>query len=431
MRTYLGLALACVSVLGCNDGKSGNRARLASTTSGVTSSTTGSTTSTTTGSTTTSTTTASAPTVTAVAPQNGPVDGGTSVTITGTNFAKPGAGTTLVIFGNRAVIATPSSDTSITVIAPAQSTAGITDVRVVNDLGMATRIGAFTYDPRNSSLAFSPVVGSFDGVNFAGTKITLDLVAAAPLTGAATVDFGATRATQIAFVDSDTIVAQVPRGLTAGATTITVTDGANVVTASGFTIQGALAYGDLTVNEVMLDPGGQDSNKDGVQSGGNNQSDEFVEIINTSANPIDVSHLRIRDGATTPIQLHRFANPTVIPAGGSLVVFSGGTPDLSFFAPRHRSGQAQQSTNNGLLFNNGPTATAPETIVIEDSFGTVLFQVSFPSSPGAGSSWQNVNDGQKITANPAPASSYVNHTTSATAQGARFSPGRRANGQPF
>lgn len=69
-----------------------------------------------------------APTVTSVSPSSGPTAGGTSVTITGTNFA----GTTAVKFGaTNASSFTVNSATSITAISPA-GTPGTVDVTVTN-----------------------------------------------------------------------------------------------------------------------------------------------------------------------------------------------------------------------------------------------------------------------------------------------------------
>src|SRR5690606_19002325 len=115
-------------------------------TGSVSSNTTGS------GTTGTGTSSADAPRVTGLTPDHGLVDGGTAVIISGSNFAKSGAGETLVLFGTRAVVVTPTSDTTIQVAAPAQLQAGTVDVRVINDLGVDTLVGAFRYDAIGTSL---------------------------------------------------------------------------------------------------------------------------------------------------------------------------------------------------------------------------------------------------------------------------------------
>jgi hypothetical protein len=81
-------------------------------------------------------------TVSAISPTTGPADGGTAVTVTGTNFR----GSTAVNFG--AVLATDLivvSDTSITCISPAGT--GAVDVTVVTPGGTSAKVPAdqFTY----------------------------------------------------------------------------------------------------------------------------------------------------------------------------------------------------------------------------------------------------------------------------------------------
>jgi len=89
--------------------------------------------------------TAIGPTVTNVSPATGPVAGGTSVTITGSNFSTTGAGAT-VLFDDSPATVTARSATSITATAPAASHPGAVDVIVANPDGQAARaVSAFTY----------------------------------------------------------------------------------------------------------------------------------------------------------------------------------------------------------------------------------------------------------------------------------------------
>lgn len=368
----LGLVIAtAVGAVGCNSGsKTGTRKSAAAATS------------------------ADAPQIAGISPANGPVDGGTAVIISGSNFTKAGAGQTLVLFGTRGVVVTPTSDTEINVTAPLQTNAGVVDVRVINDLGIGTSAGAYTYDPRTTGLTFFPLVGTANPVGQGGTKITLDLVSFVPLTAGATVDFGAVPAT-VVVVDQDTLIAEVPAGLVAGTSSITVTEGAATISAQGFRVQGTLNPGDLVFNEVLLDPASTDANNDGV---GTLVPDEFVELVNTTADPIDLTYILLRDNAaTTNTVNHQFPNPTTIPPGGSIVVFGGGMPEG--FAERHASGSAQQSISAGgtLGLNN-----SGETLVIEDQHGvlagTIVFKVTLPQQDQAvpGTSWTLRNEGQSV-----------------------------------
>ncbi|WP_046508336.1 IPT/TIG domain-containing protein [Streptomyces odonnellii] len=81
-----------------------------------------------------------APTVTAVAPDEGPTAGGTAVTITGTNLTS----TTQVTFDGNPAPFTVISDTSVSAVTP-PGAAGAVDVVVTNDAGSVTSTDAFTY----------------------------------------------------------------------------------------------------------------------------------------------------------------------------------------------------------------------------------------------------------------------------------------------
>jgi len=108
---------------------------------------------------------AAAPTVTGIAPNAGPVAGGTQVTVTGTGFV---SGTT-VLFGSTAAAATFVSGTELTAISPSGS--GIVDVTVKNGSGTSATGTAdlFTYDPVPAVTAVSPKAGPAAG----GTEVTI------------------------------------------------------------------------------------------------------------------------------------------------------------------------------------------------------------------------------------------------------------------
>ena len=89
----------------------------------------------------------SRPTVTGIAPAVGPITGGTSVVLTGTNFS----GATAVYFGSVAATSfTVNSATQITVTTPAES-AGTVDITVTTAGGTSATSGAdqFTYQAAN------------------------------------------------------------------------------------------------------------------------------------------------------------------------------------------------------------------------------------------------------------------------------------------
>ncbi len=88
------------------------------------------------------TTSATGPNISSISPTSGPSSGGTSVTITGTNFV---SGATVLFGGAAATGVTVSSATQIRATTPAHS-AGAVDVQVRNPDGQtATRTGGFTF----------------------------------------------------------------------------------------------------------------------------------------------------------------------------------------------------------------------------------------------------------------------------------------------
>jgi hypothetical protein len=94
------------------------------------------------------------PSVTSVSPSSGPLAGGTSVTITGANFA---AGATVTIGGTAATNVTVVSATSITATTPAHA-AGQTAVTVTNSNGLSGSLtNGFTY---SSAITFVQAVAA-------------------------------------------------------------------------------------------------------------------------------------------------------------------------------------------------------------------------------------------------------------------------------
>ncbi len=96
-----------------------------------------------------------APTVTAISPTSGPTTGGTSVTITGTNFA---SGATVMFGTVTATAVTVGSTTSITATSPAES-AGTVNVTVTTAGGTSATSSAdqFTYVTPITGDAYTPV----------------------------------------------------------------------------------------------------------------------------------------------------------------------------------------------------------------------------------------------------------------------------------
>ncbi|WP_328296185.1 IPT/TIG domain-containing protein [Kineococcus sp. NBC_00420] len=157
--------------------------------------------------------TAPAPAITAITPPAGPVAGGSSVVITGTNLT----GASAVKFGTVAAKSfTVNSATQITAVAPA-GTAGTVDLTVTTATGTSATSTAdkFTFTAAPTVTKLSPTSGTTAG----GTSVTLT---GTNLSGATAVKFG-TIAAKSFTVNSATSITAVTAAGTAGAVNVTVT----------------------------------------------------------------------------------------------------------------------------------------------------------------------------------------------------------------
>lgn len=96
------------------------------------------------------------PVVSAVSPKSGTSFGGTTITVTGQNFA---SGATVQVGTSAATDVTVVSDTTITAKTPAQA-AGVKDVRVTVGTRSATLVGAFTFVAPVTGPNSPPVINS-------------------------------------------------------------------------------------------------------------------------------------------------------------------------------------------------------------------------------------------------------------------------------
>ncbi len=164
-------------------------------------------------------------TVTGISPSQGPLAGGTAVTITGTGFT----GATAVDFGALAASSfTVNSDTQIVATSPAGT--GTVDVTVVTAEGASATTSAdqFRYVAAPAVTGINPTKGPLAG----GTPVT---ITGTGFTGATAVDFGALAASSFT-VNSDTqIVATSPVGTgTVDVTVVTAEDASATSSADQF-----------------------------------------------------------------------------------------------------------------------------------------------------------------------------------------------------
>jgi hypothetical protein len=167
---------------------------------------------------------------------------------------------------------------------------------------------------------------------------------------------------------------------------------------------------DWVINEIHADP---DSSSEGDANGDGTRhfsEDEFVEIVNTSGAPIDISGWTLADGFGVR---HTFPGGTVVPDQCAIVVFGGGSPTGDF------GGSSVQTASTGQLgFNNGG-----DDIALNDGSIDVA-TASYGSEGGAN---------QSLTLSPdvTGALPFVQHIGAPGSGGTRFSPGTRADGVAF
>ncbi len=172
----------------------------------------------------------SAPTVTNVSPNAGPPAGGTSVTITGTNFT----GATAVRFGGIAA-ASFAVNSASQITATSSAGTGTVDVTVTTSGGTSASSAADQF-----SYASAPTVTSVNangGPAAGGTNVT---ITGTNFTGATAVRFGSTAASSFRVVSATQIAAISPPGIGAVDVTVTTSSGTSATSvADQFTYQSA------------------------------------------------------------------------------------------------------------------------------------------------------------------------------------------------
>ncbi len=157
-----------------------------------------------------------APTISGVSPNGGPVAGGTTLAITGTNFSNHTGNPTITVAGVSCSSVVFNSSTQIDCVTPA-GTSGAADVVVTNPSGQSvSAVGAFTYaDAPTVSDVTPKVIASAGGT-------TLTITGTGFLSGAG-VKIGASDCTSVNVSSTTTITCDAPAG-TAGYADVIVTN---------------------------------------------------------------------------------------------------------------------------------------------------------------------------------------------------------------
>jgi hypothetical protein len=142
------------------------------------------------------------------------------------------------------------------------------------------------------------------------------------------------------------------------------------------------------------------------------EQDEFIELVNVTANYVDLTGVTISDGSAIR---HTFGAQT-LPPGEGIVVWSGGAPQCTS-APRFNV-----ATTGALQLNN-----TSDSITVALGAAT-LATVAYATSTAGVSS--NLTNDSTDTVAGASCGVFINHSLVSGAVGS-FSPGVRANGTGF
>lgn len=169
----------------------------------------------------------------------------------------------------------------------------------------------------------------------------------------------------------------------------------------------------IILNEICYDPSNNglegDTNGDGTYA---QSEDEFLEFVNLSSQEVDMSGYMVFDteALNSGEPRHTFPAGSLVPAGGAIVVFGGGSPSGSF-----GGAVIQTSTTGNMNLNN-----AGDIMTLTDPNGEAV--ISFDIEPLSN------NPNESYTRNPDITGDFVQH---GDVTDVLFSPGTRLDGTPF
>ncbi len=172
----------------------------------------------------------------------------------------------------------------------------------------------------------------------------------------------------------------------------------------------------LVINEVFASGNG-DANQDGAHTTGQDRfNDEFVEIVNRGEAAVDLSGYQVFSSAIVSAR-HTFPAGTVLPPGGALVLFGGGTPALGITEAFGTAWiQVANAPTLGLYLPEPASTVSLRTPAGQEVAG---FRYDHPAAAV-----------DSITRSPDAEGSRTPHAT--LGDGSIFhSPGTRTDGRPF
>ena len=193
-------------------------------------------------------------------------------------------------------------------------------------------------------------------------------------------------------------------------------DGSCEYALEGFDCEGNSVVDMLIINEVLYDPPTDypagDANKDGVRDA---NDDEFVELVNGSLSPLDLSGYMFFDSDDLgDVPAHVVPENTILQPGKAFVLFGGG--DAANFTSDFGGALVQVCSNKVLNLTNDL-----DILTIQDSLGheVLTFNVTELSN----------NPDESYTRNPDLTGDFVQHA--GVVDGVLYSPGTRVDGSSF
>ncbi|MCB9689240.1 MAG: lamin tail domain-containing protein [Alphaproteobacteria bacterium] len=176
----------------------------------------------------------------------------------------------------------------------------------------------------------------------------------------------------------------------------------------------------IVINEILADPGtlAGDSNCDGIID---TVQDEFVELVNTGPNAVDLTDWTINDAIGLK---HTFPGGTTLAAGQAVVVWGGGTPTMTANQPaigawcKNLAGVRLQTASSGTLALNN----SGDTVTLFNATGTQVAQYVYGAEANTD---QSINRDPDLSAN-----AMVGHST-LSSTGQTWSPGTSVAGQVY
>lgn len=267
-----------------------------------------------------------APTVTSVSPDGGPLSGG-EVVVNGTGFS----GTTAVHFGSQAATSfSVQSSTEIATWAPAEA-AGAADVTVTTPAGTSTTSASdlYLYEPVPAVTSISPIAGPIGGGTFVtvtGSGFSIDGIPTV-----AYVDFGGTPATSYSVQSATSLTAVSPLGSQGPAdVTVLTSGGSSPITAGDeFSFEAAPIVNSVTPVA-------------GLPSGG-------AEVTVTGSNFVGASGVSFGSTAATSFTV---VSPNELEATSPAA--APGRLDISVTTP---SGRSATSSDDSFTYEATPDVT--------------------------------------------------------------------------